>query len=272
MKQHTRSVLPAIVLGLLFTASVLQAAHAQTVLKVGTNAGPYEDITQAAARAAAHNGITIQPVVFDGVVSPNESLAGRDLDANAYQHVVYLNTENTKRGYMLIKAADLYTVPLAIFSKKHATLDQIPQGGSFAVPADEANQNRALLAMQDVGLITLREGASSATHNASVLDVVENPKQLKLIEISTPILASSLPDVDAGAVNANFAFKLANLTLAQAIAVENPERTRKYTQVLVIREADKDKPWVKPLVRSYQSPEVRAVIDTQFKDVMQAAF
>lgn len=264
--------LPRLALCAVFTAAAIPAAFAQAPLKIGTHAGPYEDITNAAAQAAKNNGIVIQPVVLDGVVSANEMVAGGDLDGTASQHVVYLNTEIKKRGYKLIKLTEIYTVPLAIFSTKHKTLADIPDGGTFAVPNDETNQSRALLAMQDNGLIKLRADFNPETENATVLDVAQNPRHLKLVEISTPILASSLPDVDAGAVNANFAFSLAKLTLAKALGVENPERTKRYTQILVIRAEDKDKPWVQPLINSYHSPEVRAVIETKFKDVMQPAF
>lgn len=250
----------------------MPTAFAETVVKIGTHGGPYEDITGAAAQAAKGHGITLQPVVLDGVVSANEMVAGGDLDGTASQHVVYLNTEIKKRGYKLIKATDIYTVPLAIFSLKHKTLAEIPDGGTFAVPNDETNQNRALLAMQDNGLIKLRADFNPETENATVMDVTDNPRNLKLVELTTPILATSLPDVDAGAVNANFAFSLAHLTLAQALGKESPERTKRYTQILVIRAADKDKPWVQPLIDSYRSPEVRAVIETKFKDVMQPAF
>lgn len=251
-------------------APVLAADPA--AVRVGTLGGPFEQVTEAAAKAAPRNGLKIVPVVFDGIVSPNEALVGGDISANAYQHVVFLNSEVANRKYKLIKAADIYTVPLAIYSKKHKTLADIPVGGKFAIPADEANQSRALLALQDNGLIKLRADFNPLKGNASVLDVVANPKKLQLIEISTTILANSLPDVDAGAVNANLAFQLAKLSLSDALAVENKETTKRYTQILVIREADKNKPWVAPLIKSYQSDEVRQLIDSKFKNVMTPAF
>ncbi len=247
------------------------AADVPTV-RIGTLGGPYEQVTEAAAKAGPRNGVKIVPVVFDGIVSPNEALVGGDIDGNAYQHIVFLNSEVANRKYKLIKAADIYTVPLAIYSTKHKTLADIPVGGKFAIPADEANQSRALLALQDNGLIKLRPDFNPLKGNASVLDVVANPKKLQLIEISTTILANSLPDVDGGAVNANLAYQLAKLSLKDALAVENKETTKRYTQVLVIREADKNKPWVAALVKSYQSDEVRQLIDAKFKNVMTPAF
>lgn len=260
----------------LFAVAVLfftQFANAAPVeLKVGTLGGPYEQVTEAAAQAAPHQGIVIKPVVFSGVVSPNEALVGKDLDANAYQHIPFLKSEVNKRGYKLIKIADIYTVPLAIYSLKYKTLAALPAGAKIAIPADEANQSRALLALQDNGLIKLRPDFDPLKGNASTLDVVENPKKFKLVEVSTTILPKSLPDVDAGATNANLAFQLAHLSLKDAIAVENPNTTRRFTQILVIREEDRNKPWVTPLVKSYQSPEVKALIDSQFKNVMTPAF
>lgn len=269
MKKTLRTLsLSAALLGLLASTATLAA----DTLRIGTLGGPYEQITEAAAKAAPRFGLNIKPVVFDGIVSPNEALVGGDLDGNAYQHIVFLNNEVANRKYKLIKAADIYTVPLAIYSKKYKALKDIPVGGKIAIPADEANQSRALLALQDNGLIKLRADYDWRKGNASVLDVAENPKKFQLIEVPTTILPNSLPDVDAGATNANLAYQLAKLSLKDALAVENKETTKRYTQILVIREADKNKPWVASLVKAYQSDEVRQLIDTQFKNVMTPAF
>lgn len=257
---------------LLALIATMGTAQAQDVLKIGTRAGPNEEITEAAARAAQRLGLKLQPVVFDGVVNPNEALVGRDLQANAFQHIVYLNAEIKNRGYKIVKAADIYTVPLAIYSKKYKTLDELPVGARFAIPADDANQSRALLALQDHGLIKLRADFNQDQQNASLLDVAENPRKLKFVELATQVLAASLPDVDAGATNANFASQLAKLSLTEALARESAQRTQRYTQIVAVRIEDKDRPWVKTLVASFQSEEVRQLIESRYKHVLAPAF
>ncbi|WP_326543379.1 MetQ/NlpA family ABC transporter substrate-binding protein [Pseudorhodoferax sp.] len=256
---------------LLLAAGLSFGAQAQTAtqLKIGTFGGPFEQVTDAAARAGKRLGLDITPVIFSNAVLPNEALVGNEIDGNAYQHTVYLNAEVRRRGFKIVQAAEIYTVPLAIYSAKHKSLADLPKGARIAIPSDEANQGRALLALQDHGLVKIKAGLD---RSPSLLEVAENPKDIKFLELAVPAVPKALPDVDAIAVNANVAHQQASLTLKQAIAVEKAETTKRYTQLLVIREADKDKPWVPTLVSAYRSPEVRQLIETQFKDVMTPAF
>jgi D-methionine transport system substrate-binding protein len=253
-------------------ASASLSALADTVHKVGTFGGPFEQITDAAAKAAKRYGLEIEPVVFSNTVVPNEALASGEIDANAYQHTVFLNAEVRRNGFKIVRAADIYTVPLAVYSKKYKRLADLPEHAKVAIPSDEANQGRALLALQDLGLIKLKGGLDLNTHNPVLTDVVENPHHLSFVELSVPAVPKALPDVDIGLVNANVAWQQENLTLKDAIAVENKERTSRYTQLLVVRADDLQKPWVQTLIKSYQSDEVRQVIETKFKDVMTPAF
>lgn len=252
--------------------AAVPAQAQQTALKVGTFGGPFEQITEAAAKAGKRYGLDLKPVIFSNSVLPNEALVGGELDANAYQHVVFLNAEVRRRGFKIVRATDIYTVPLAAYSLKYKSLADLPNKAKVAIPSDEANQGRALLALQDHGLIKLKSGIDLNTHNPSLLDIAENPKSLQFLELAVPAVPKSLPDVDAALVNANVAHQQAKLTLKDAIAVENPSTTKRYTQLLVIREADQNKPWVEALVKSYRSDEVRQVIQTEFKDVMTPAF
>lgn len=247
-------------------------AQDRTKLRIGTFGGPFEQVTDAAARAGKRLGLDITPVVFSNAVLPNEALVGHEIDGNAYQHTVYLNAEVRRRGFRIVQAAEIYTVPLAIYSARHRSLAELPRGARIAIPSDEANQGRALLALQDHGLVKLKAGLDLSARSPSLLDVAENPRDLKFLELAVPAVPKSLPDVDAAAVNANVAHQQAGLTLKQAIAVESPESTKRYTQILAVRESDRDKPWLPALVSAYRSPEVRQVIETQFKDVMTPAF
>lgn len=258
-------------LTLCLVAGVAQAQP--TVLKVGTLGGAFEQITQAAARAADREGvIKIVPVVFSSSVLPNEALAGGDIHANQYQHAVFLANELKRRNYKIVRTADIYEVPLAIYSKKHKKLEDLPQGAKFVVPADEANQHRALLALQSNGLIKLKAGFDSAKDGATLLDIAENPRKLSFIEAQVPAIPKLLDDVDGGAVNANTAYQNSGLTLADAIAVESKSEIARYPSVLVVREADKAASWLAALTRAYKSPEVKALAEEKFKGTVVPLF
>lgn len=272
MKFHTnkRLALVTLLFGLFATPTFAQQA---TVIKVGTLGGAFEQITQAAVKAAEREGaIKIEPVVFNSSVLPNEALAGGDIHANQYQHAVFLANEIKRRGYKIHRAADIYNVPLAIYSKKHKRLQDLPQGAKFVVPADEANQNRALLALQANDLITLRADFDPAKGGATLLDIADNPKKISFVEAQVPAIPKLLDDVDGGAVNANTAFQNSGLTLQDAIAVESPTEIHRYPSVLVVRDGEQEAPWLPALIRAYQSPEVKALAEEKFKGTVVPLF
>lgn len=257
-------------------ASVLLAssAWAQTpvVIKVGTFPGPFEQVTRAAAKAAEREGLKIEPVVFNNAVLPNDALAAGEIQANQYQHAVYLASEIKRRGYKIHRAADIFTVPLAIYSKKHKKLADLPNGARVVVPSDEANQHRALLAFQSNGLIKLRADFDPSRGGATLRDIQDNPKKLEFVEAAVPAIPKLLDDLDAGAVNANTAFMNSKLTLKEAIAVESQAEINRYPSLLAVRDADKNAPWVAALIRAYKSPEVRQVIEQNFNGTMVPLF
>ena len=261
------------IIGLL--ASLLSATvSAQPItVKVGTLGGAFEQITLAAVKAAERQGaIKIEPVVFNSSVLPNEALAGGDIHANQYQHAVFLANEVTRRGYQFHRAADIYNVPLAIYSRKHQNLADLPQGGRFAIPSDEANQDRALHALHHNGLITFKASFDASKRSATLLDIQDNPRRLKFIEAQVPAIPKLLDDVDAGAVNASTAFQNSRLTLEDAIAVESDTQLDRYPSVLVVREDNRDAPWLGALINAYKSPEVAALIKQELSGTIIPLF
>lgn len=249
------------------------SAQQATVIKVGTLGGAFEQITLAAVKAAEREGsIRIEPVVFNSSVLPNEALAGGDIQANQYQHAVFLANEIKRRGYKIQRVADVYNVPLAIYSKKYKALSELPQGAKFAIPSDEANQDRALHALHDNGLITFKNTFDAAKKSATLQDIQDNPKKLNFIEAQVPAIPKLLDDVDAGAVNASTAFQNSKLTLKDAIALENQSQLDRYPSVLVVREEDRNASWLPTLVQAYKSPEVAALIEQQLSGTIIPLF
>ncbi|AOJ11353.1 MetQ/NlpA family ABC transporter substrate-binding protein [Burkholderia mayonis] len=252
--------------------SVSVGAQAQDkVIKVGTVAGPDAQVWQVVQKVAKEKqGLNVKVIEFNDYVQPNAALDAGDLDANSFQHQPYLDSQVKQRGYKIVSAGLTYISPIGVYSKKFKSLKDLPAGAKVALPNDPSNENRALLLLQTQGVIKLKAGAGTGGNNATVLDVVENPKRLKLTELDAAQLPRVLSDVDAAVVNTNYALA-ANLQPAKdAIALES--LTSPYANLIAVRAKDKDQPWVKKLVKAYQSPEVKEFIAKQFKGSMVASF
>lgn len=252
----------------LFAAALLSLAglaHAADpkVLKVGVRGGIDEQVWEVVTQVAKRNGLNVQPVVISGAASPNEALNNGDLDANSFQHIPFLRDQIKQRGYKLAIVGNTYISPIAFYSKKYKSFKELPDGAKVAIPNDPSNQTRALVVLRDAGLITLREGFDPYTGAASLADVTGYKKKITLVESASVVLARSLEDVDAAAIINTFAYQAGLIATRDGIAVEKREHNP-YVNVIVVREQDKAAPWVAPLVKSFQSEEVRQFIQKQF--------
>jgi D-methionine transport system substrate-binding protein len=243
------------------------AAHADEAIKLGVTGGPHAQIMDVVKQVAAKNGLKITVVEFSDYVQPNAALAAGDLDANSYQHAPYLDAQVKDRGYKLIKVADTVTFPMGIYSKKVKSLAELQPGARIAGPNAPTNVGRALLLLQKQCLLKLRADAGL---KATPLDIVENPKKLKIVELDAAQIPRSLGDVDAAAINTNFAMEAGLKPKSDAIAIEDPKGP--YSNIIAIRAADKDKPWVAKLVAAYHSPEVKQYIEGKYAGAVIAAW
>lgn len=234
------------------------AAHAETI-KIGVTPGPHAQVLEAVKPIAAKKGLDIQIVEFSDYVIPNTALDAGELQANSFQHQPFLDNQKTDRGFKIESVATTLNFPLGIYSKKHKAWSEVADGGKIAIQNDPTNGGRTLLLLQDKGIIKLKPNVG---YKPSVADIVDNPKKLKFIEIEAAQTPRSLDDVDAASINTNYATQ-AGLTLNDAILKEDAKGP--YVNVLAVRTVDKDKPWVKTLVESYHSPEVKAFVQEKFK-------
>lgn len=247
------------------------AARAQTGLKpikVGITAGPQAGILDIVKANAARDGLQMQVVEFTDFIQPNAALAGGDIDANSFQHAPYLEQQIKDRGYKFTAIAQTLVAPIGVYSRKIKSLALFPESGRFGVPNDPTNGARALLLLQKQGLIKLRPEAGSA---AGVLDVRDNPRKIRFVELAAAQLARSLEDLDAAAINTNFAIP-AGLKATDAIAVEDREAYSRYANLIVVRTAEKDRPEFAKLVAAYRSPEVKKYIEDTFKGAVIPAW
>jgi D-methionine transport system substrate-binding protein len=242
------------------------AAHAQTI-RVGVTGGPHAQVMEVVKQVAAKRGLDIKIVEFSDYVQPNAALAAGDLDANSYQHAPYLDAQVKDRGYPLIKVAETVTFPMGIYSKRVKSLAELPSGARVAIPNDPTNGGRALLLLQKQGVLKLRADVGL---KATRFDVVDNPRKLKIIELDAAQIPRSLGDVDAAAINTNYAMEAGLKPKQDAIAIEGPNGP--YANIIAIRAADRGKPWVEKLVAAYHSPEVKRYIDSRFGGAVIAAW
>ena len=254
---------------LFFTGSAAFAQDNKAAIKVGVSVGNGEQIFEVVKKVAAKDGLNIQVVVFNDYQLPNAALASGDLDANAFQHQPFLDNQNKARGFDIVPVGLTITAPLGFYSRKFKSIDQLPEGASVGIQNDPSNGNRALLLLQTAGLITLKPEAVK-NNNATPLDVVSNPKKLKLVALDAAQLPRSLDDLAIAAINNDYAEK-AGLSLAKDAVIKEAPKSP-YANLIAVRRADKDKPWAKRLVAAYQSPEVKSFIETQFKGSLVPAF
>lgn len=245
------------------------AAQEQTI-RVGTVSGPDAEVWQVVQKVARRNGLNVKVVEFNDYVQPNAALDAGDLDANSFQHQPYLDSQIRQRGYKMVSAGYTYISPLGMYAARLKSPRDLPQGAKVAVPNDPSNENRALLLLAAQGVIKLKSGAGVNGANATPLDIAENPKKLKIVELDAAQLARALPDVSAAVINTNYALAAGLQPTRDAIALEDIHSP--YANIIVVRTQDKDKPWVKKLVAAYQSEEVRQFMKTRFKGAMVPSF
>ena len=243
------------------------SAQAQDAIKDGVTAGPHAQVMEAVKEVAAKNGLKIQIIEFSDYVQPNAALVSGDLHANSYQHKPYLDAQIKDRGYKLSVLANTVNFPIGIYSKKIKALSELKSGAKFGIPNDPTNGGRVLLLLQAQGLIKLKANVGL---KATPLDVVENPKKLRFVELDAAQLSRSLDDLDASAINTNFAISAGLKPKTDAIALEDANNP--YVNILVVREGDQNQPWAQQLVKAYHSDAVRQFIDKQFQGSVAAGF
>ncbi|MFG1420534.1 MetQ/NlpA family ABC transporter substrate-binding protein [Roseixanthobacter liquoris] len=240
-----------------------QTSASDKPLKVGVSAGPYGDILREAARLSAPQGVTAEIVEFTDWNQPNAALQAGDIDLNNFQNRPYLANQVKTRNYRIVALDESILVPAGIYSKTYKSIGDIPAGAKIAIPNDPTNGGRALLLFQRAGLLKLKPGTGLY---ASVVDVVENPKKLQIVELDAAQLSRSLDDVAAAFVSSNYAY-LAGLNLNTALVAETTVEVAKpyFTLVFAAREDRKDDPRIRKFIEIYRSQAVKDFTLAKFK-------
>ncbi|MBN9028574.1 MAG: metal ABC transporter substrate-binding protein [Rhizobiales bacterium 63-7] len=236
-------------------------------IKIGVTPGEHAQIMEKVKEVAAKKGLNIEILEFSDYVVPNQALADGDLNANSFQHQPYLDNQIADRGFDLVSVGKTITTPMGVYSKKVKTLGELADGATVAIPNDPTNGGRALLVLAKEGLIKVNPDAGL---KATAADITENPKNIQIAELDAAQLPRSLDDVDAAVINTNYAMEAGLHPKTDAIAIEGSESP--YANVIVVRRADKDAPWVKTLVESYHDDSIKAFINDQFKGALIASW
>jgi D-methionine transport system substrate-binding protein len=202
--------------------------------------------------AAAVEGIDVELVDFSEYTQPNPALSAGELDLNQFQHVIYLATYNVQAGDDLVPVGSTAIYPLGLYSTKYDSVDEIPAGETVAVPNDESNQARGLLVLQSAGLIELKDGGSTLSTVADVLDT----SKVKVEALDAAFTATSLPDVAAAIINNDFVAD-AGLSFDDAIATDDPSdpNALPYVNIFAARAEDADNPTYQKLVEIFQGSQ-----------------
>ena len=238
-------------------------------LTVGASPAPLAEILEAAREELAKKGYDLKIVEYTDYVQPNMALDAGDLDANYFQHLPYLEQFNEERGTKLVSAGAIHYEPFGIYAGKTASLDELADGAKVAVPNDATNEARALLLLEANGLLKLKDGAGL---KATKTDIVENPKNLDILEVEAAQVPRSLPDVDVAVINGNYALQ-ADLNAAEdSLITENPDYAKVYVNVVACRSGEENSDKIQALKKAMQSDDVKKYVDETYKGAVVTVF
>ena len=258
----------AVVLTGAFVVSALAGCGKSTsaddkVIKVAASATPHAEILEQAKPLLEAKGYDLQVTVFDDYVQPNEVVESGDFDANYFQHIPYLESFNEEKGTHLVNAGGIHYEPSGIYPGTKASLDELADGDSIAVPNDTTNEARALLLLQDNGIITLKEGAGlTATKN----DIVENPYNVDIVELEAAQVPRVKDEVAFMVLNGNYALEAGFSVAKDAIAYEkaDSEAAKTYVNVIAVKEGNENSDKIKALVEVLTSQEIKDYINNTY--------
>lgn len=256
-----KKIVAIALVALLVVSSVFAAGSKESVntLTVGATPEPHAVFLNLVVDDLAAEGITLKIVEFTDYVTPNKALEDGQIDANFFQHIPYLESFNEEQGYHLVNAGGIHIEPIALYSRKHASVGSLAEGATIAIPNDPTNGGRALLLLESAGLITLKADAGIT---ATPFDVVENPKGIEFHEIEAASLPRVLDDVDAAVINGNYAIPAGLKANQDGLAVEGADSP--YVNVVAVKQGSEQDPAIKALVKALQSQEIKDYVAEKY--------
>ncbi len=244
------------------TESTDTAAEGGTI-KVAASATPHAEILEEAKKILADEGWDLEIKIFDDYVMPNEVVESGEFDANYFQHIPYLESFNKEKGTHLVNAGGIHYEPFGIYPGTKSDLSELADGDTIAVPNDTTNEARALLLLQDNGIITLKEGAGL---EATVNDIAENPHNVKIEELAAEQVARVAPEVAFVVLNGNYALQAGFSVAKDALAYEasDSEAAKTYVNIIAVKEGHENDPGIQALVKVLKSDEIKQYINDTY--------
>ena len=233
------------------------------VIKVAASATPHAEILEEAKPLLEKEGYDLEVTVFDDYVQPNEVVDSGDFDANYFQHAPYMEQFNKEKGTKLVDAGDIHYEPFGIYPGTKKSLDEIADGDEIAVPNDTPNEARALLLLQDNGIIKLKDGAGLT---ATVNDIAENPHNIKIVELEAAQVARVTGETAFVVLNGNYALQAGYSVKKDALAYEaaDSEAAKTYVNIIAVKDGNQDSDAIKALVKVLKSDDIKKFIDEKY--------
>ena len=237
------------------------------VLKVAANPVPHAEILEQVKPILAKEGVDLQIIEFTDYIQPNMALSSHEVDANFFANVPYQNNYNKDHGTNFVSFAPVHIEPLAIYSQKIKDLKDLPNGAKVAIPSDPTNSARALLLLQNAGLVTLKDPTGLTN---TPFDVTSNPKNIQITELEAAQIPRSIQDLDAAVINANYALTAGLNPTKDGLFVEKADSP--YANLLSVNPGDENKPAIQKLAKALQSPEIKKFIEEHYNGAIIPAF
>ena len=246
------------------------SAQELEVIKVGASITPHAEILRSVSDELEKQGYKLEVVEYNDYIIPNTALESGELDANYIQHLPYLEDFNKENGTDIVSVADIHYEPFGIYAGKSDSLENLKEGAVIAVPNDTTNEARALLLLQDQGLIKLKENAGLT---ATVKDIADNPKNFEIKELEAAQVPKALQDVDVAAINTNYALE-ANLKLSDALASEGADSlaAKTYANIIAVKEGNENTEKIKALIDTVKSEQVKKFIEDKYDGAVVPIF
>ncbi len=263
----------ALLLALTFAVSGILAGCGSSSKKlvVGASPSPHGEILKEVQSVLKEKGIELEIKEFTDYVQPNLALQDKTLDANYFQHKPYLDDFNAQNKTDIVSAAQIHYEPLGLYPGKVKSLDAITDGATIAVPNDTTNEARALLLLETIGLIKVKPDAGL---KATVKDIIENPKNIKVKELEAAQLSRALPDVDLAVINGNYAIEAGFNVAKDALAKEeaNSVAAQTFANIIAVRKGDENREDIKALIEALKSDKVKKFIEEKYQGAVVAIF
>ncbi len=252
------------------TTEGTEAGEAVT-LTVAATATPHAEILAQVVDVLAEQGITLVVDEYNDYVTPNTAVEEGEVDANFFQHTPYMDQFNADKGTHLVSVAKIHYEPMGIYAGMTASLEELPDGATIAVPNDPTNEARALLLLEAQGLIEVDDAAGL---NATPNDITSNPKNLQFKELEAPMLPQTVEEVDLSIINSNYALQGGLNPATDALASEDPDSdaAQTYANIIAVKEGNENNEAIQALVKALQSDAVREYINETYSGAVVPMF